>query len=129
MHSLLEKEHKQLIDLLDALDKCLSTGNSRNEVHKYMSEFVALATEEFKKEEELMEAYEYIETINHKKEHAELLKQLTVLKNKLDSGHTPFSKEYMQSLRSWLEEHLFGADKRLDKFLYQLDKKNSNKIS
>ena len=126
MHSLLEKEHQQLIDLLDALDKCISIGNSANKVHKYINEFVALAEEEFKKEEEIMETFEYTETIDHKKEHADLLEQLFTLKNKLDSGHTPFGKDYMQLLRSWLEDHLLDADNRLDKFLYQINA-NSNK--
>ena len=128
MHPLLEKEHQQLIDLLDALDKCISTGNSANQVRKYLSEFVALAEEHFKNEEEIMEAYKYPEIIDHKKEHADLLKQLFVLKNKLDYGHTPLGKDYMQLLRRWLEEHLFDADNRLENFLYQMNA-NSNKTS
>ena len=126
MHPLLEKEHQQLIDLLDALDKCISTGNSVNQVHKYLSEFIALVEEHFKNEEAIMETYKYTEIIDHKKEHADLLKQLFVLKNKLDNGHTPFGKDYMQLLRRWLEEHLFDADNRLEKFLYQINA-NSNK--
>lgn len=126
MHTLLEKEHQQLIDLLDALEKGISTGNSANKVREYLSEFVALAEEHFKNEEAIMETYKYTEIIDHKKEHADLLEQLFVLKNKLDSGHTPFGEDYMQLLRCWLEEHLFNADNRLDKFLYQINA-NSNK--
>jgi len=126
MHPLLEKDHQQLIGLLDALDKCISTGGSVNQVHKYLSDFVALAEEEFKNEEAIMETYKYTEIIDHKKEHADLLEQLFVLKNKLSSGHTPFGKDYMQLLRHWLNEHLFGADSRLDKFLNQINA-NSNK--
>jgi len=126
MHQLLENEHQQLIDLLDALDKCISTGNSVNQVYKHLSDFVALAEEHFKNEEEIMEAYKYPEIINHKKEHADLLEQLFILKNKLDNGHTPFGKDYMQLLRRWLEVHLFAADNRLEEFLYQVNA-NSNK--
>ena len=126
MHPLLKKEHQQLIDLLDALDKCISTGNSVNKAHKYLSEFVTLAEEHFKNQEAIMETYKYKETIDHKKEHADLLEQLFVLKNNFDSGHTPFGKDYMQLLRGWLEGHLFDADNRLDKFLYQINE-NSNK--
>ncbi|MBE9526395.1 MAG: hemerythrin family protein, partial [Proteobacteria bacterium] len=70
MHPLIEKEHQQLIDLLDALDKCISTGNSANQVHKYLSDFVALAEEHFRNEEAIMETYKYTEIIDHKKEHA-----------------------------------------------------------
>jgi len=121
MHQLLEKEHQQLIDLLDALDKCISTGNSANQVRKYLSEFVALAEEHFKNEEAIMETYKYTGIIDHKKEHADLLKQLFVLKNKLDNGYTPFGKDYMQLLRRWFEEHLFDADNRLENFLYQIN--------
>ena len=126
MHPLLEKDHQQLINLLDALDKCISTGNSVNKVHKYLSDFVVLAEKEFKNEEAIMETYKYTEILDHKKEHADLLEQLFILKNKLGSGQTPFGKDYMQLLRSWLNVHLFGADSRLDKFLNQINV-NSNK--
>jgi len=128
MHSLLEKEHQQLIDLLDALDQCISTGNSANRASKYLSDFVALAEEHFKNEEAIMETYKYPEIIDHKKEHADLLDELSVLKNKLDSGHTPFGEDYMQLLRRWLEVHLFDADERLDEFLYQVNA-DSNKTN
>ena len=126
MHPLLEKEDQQLIDLLDAIDKCMSDGGSANQVYNYLSDFIVLAKEHFKNEEIIMEHYKYPDIIDHKKEHADLMEQLYVLKNKFDSGHTPFGKEYMQLLRHWLEEHLFDADNRLDKFLYQINE-NSNK--
>ena len=126
MHQLLEKEHQQLIDLLDALDKCISEGDSVNQAYKYLSDFVVLAEEHFKNEERIMKAYNYPEFIHHEKEHADLMEQLFVLKNKLGHGHTPFGKDYMQLLRNWLEVHLFDADDRLEKFLYRVDA-NSNK--
>jgi hemerythrin len=124
MHPLLEKEHQQLIDLLDALDNCITKGGSVNQAYKYLSDFVALAEEHFKNEEEIMEAYKFPEIINHKKEHADLLEQLFILKSKLGHGHTHFGTEYMQYLRNWLEVHLFDADDRLEKFLYQVNSKN-----
>jgi hemerythrin-like metal-binding protein len=126
MHPLLEKEHQQLIDFLDALDKCISKGNSVNQAYKHLSDFVALAEEHFKNEEAIMEAYKYPEIIDHKKEHADLLEKLFILKSKLGHGHTPFGKDYMQTLRNWLEVHLFDADDRLEKFLHRADA-NSNK--
>ena len=128
MHPLLEKEHQQFFDLLDALDQCISKGNSANQVHKYLGDFVALAEVHFKNEEAVMETYKYTEVIEHKKEHADLLEQLFILKSKLDSGQTPFGKDYMHLLRNWFERHLFDADNRLDKFLYQVNT-NSNKTA
>ena len=127
MHPLLEKEHQQLIDLLDALDNCISKGGSVNQAYKHLSDFVALAEEHFKNEEEIMEAYKFPEIIHHKKEHADLLEQLLILKSKLGPGRTPFGTDYMQLLRNWLEVHLFDADDRLEKFLYQVNS-NSNKM-
>jgi len=124
MHPLLEKDHQQLINFLDAMDDCMSAGNSVNQVHKYLSEFIALVEEEFKNEEIIMETYKYTDIISHKKEHVDLFKQLSGLKNKLDNGHTPFGRDYVQLLRRWLENHLFDADSRLDKFLYQVNENN-----
>jgi hemerythrin len=128
MHPLLEKEHQQLLDLLDALDKCVSKGDSMNEAYKYLSNFIVLAEDHFKNEEAVMEAYKYTDIINHKNEHARLLEQLFVLKTKLGDGHTPFGKGYMQLLRNWLEDHLFGVDKSLEEFLYQVNA-DSNKVN
>jgi len=126
MHPLLEKEHQQLIDLLDALDKCISEGNSVNQAYKHLSDFVILAEEHFRNEEKIMKAYNYPEFIHHEKEHTDLMEQLFVLKNKLGHGHTPFGKDYMKLLRNWLEVHLFDADDRLEEFLHRVDA-NSNK--
>ena len=128
MHPLLEKEHQQLIDLLDALDNCISKGGSANQAYDYLCDFVALAEEHFKNEEEIMEVYKFPEIIDHKKEHADLLEQLFTLKSKLGHGHTPFGMDYMQLLRNWLNVHLFDADDRLEKFLYQVNS-NSNKTN
>ena len=75
-----------------------------------------------------METCKYPEITDHKKEHADLLEQLFILKNKLDNGHTPFGKDYMQLLRRWLEVHLCDADNRLENFLYQVNT-NSNKTN
>jgi len=126
MHPLLEKEHQQLINLLEALDKCVSKGQSQNQAYKHLDDFVTLAEEHFKNEEEIMEAYKFPDIIDHKKEHADLLEQLFTLKSKLGHGHTPFGTDYMQLLRNWLEVHLFDADDKLEKFLYQVNL-NSNK--
>ena len=128
MHPLLEKEHQQLIDLIDALDKCVLKGNSTHQVTKYLDAVVTLAEDEFKNEERIMDAYEYPEIIDHKKEHVRLLEQLRSIHSKLSKGHTPFGKDYMQCLRNWLEAHLLDADNRLEKFLYQINA-DSNKTN
>ena len=121
MHPLLDKEDQQLIDLLDAIDKCISDGGSANQVYNYFSEFVVLANEHFKNEEIIMEEYKYPDIIKHKKEHADLQEQLLILQSKLDQGRTPFGKEYMKMLRKWLGEHLIGNDKKLSDFLYEVN--------
>jgi len=126
MHPLLEKDHQQLIDLIDALDKCVLKGDSMHQVTKYLDAFVALAEDEFKNEERVMEVYKYPEIIVHKKEHVRMLEQLRSVHGKLSKGFTPFGKDYMQYLRNWLEAHLLDADNRLEKFLYQINA-DSNK--
>jgi len=119
MHTLLEKEHQQLIDLLDALDESISKGGSASQAYKHLDDFVALTEAHFRNEEVIMKTYSYPEISVHKKEHADLLEELYVLKDKLGHGHTPFGQDYMQLLREWLDVHLFGPDSRLDKFLDQ----------
>ena len=121
MHPLLEKEHQQLIDLLDALDTCVLKGKSMNQVVKHLDDFVTLSEDHFKNEEKIMEAYKYPEIIDHKNEHAQLLEQLRSLRSQLSKGQTPFGKDYMKLLRYWLEAHLLDTDNRLEEFLYQIN--------
>lgn len=121
MHPLLEKDHQQLIDLIDALDKCVLRGDSTHQVNKYLDAFVTLAEDEFKNEERIMEVYKYPEIIDHKKEHVRMLEQLRSVHSKLSKGFTPFGQDYMQYLRNWLETHLLDADNRLEEFLYQIN--------
>jgi hemerythrin len=121
MHPLLEKEHQKLIDLIDTLDKCVLNGNSMHEVTKHLDAFVKSAEDEFQNEERIMEAYQYPEIIDHKKEHVRLLEQLHSVHIKLSKGHTPFGKDYMRWLRNWMETHLLDTDKRLEEFLYKIN--------
>ena len=123
MHPLLEEEHQQLIDLIEALDKCVSQGQSKNHVYNYLDEFVTLAEEHFRNEEEAMEVYQYPEIVHHKNEHINLLEHLHNLRGKLHDGLTPFGTEYMKLLRSWLEDHLLDTDNKLERFLYQVNVK------
>jgi hemerythrin len=125
MHPLLEKDHQQLIDLLEALDKCVSKGQSKNQAYKYLDDFVTLAEEHFKNEEEIMETYKYPEIVDHKNEHTSLLEQLYSLRSKLRGGHTPFGTPYMNLLRNWLEDHLLDTDNKLEEFLYQVNANNN----
>jgi hemerythrin len=127
MHPLLEKEHQQLIDLLDALDKDIWKGGSVNQVVKHLDDFVASAREHFKNEEKIMEAYKYADIIDHKKEHARLLEQLYTLQSQLSKGQTPFGKDYMQLLRNWLEVHLLDTDSRLEEYLSQINTDSDKK--
>ena len=121
MHPLLEKDHQQLIDLLEVLDNCVTDGQAKNQVHKYLEDFATLAKEHFKNEERIMETYKYTDFINHKNEHTSLLEQLYSLKSKLRAGHTPFGSEYMKLLRNWLENHLLDTDNKLEEFLYEVN--------
>ena len=74
-----------------------------------------------------MKTYNYPEINNHKKEHVDLMEQLYVLKNKTGHGHTPFDKDYMQLLRTWLKVHLFDADDNLEEFLHQVYADSDNR--
>lgn len=121
MHPLLEKDHQKLIDLIEVLDNCVKKGNSVSQVDHYLDAFVKLAQDEFKNEEKLMKAYHYPDFVEHQKEHTHLLEQLRSMHSQLNQGHTPFGKEYMEWLRSWLETHLLDADNQLDKFLFKIN--------
>ena len=119
MHPLkaIDKEHKQLTDLLDNMYKNMSNGCSRDLMYKNLADFVILSEIHFKNEEKLMEFYQYPHILAHKKEHSDLLEQLYTMKSQLENGQTPFGKDCLIWLKNWLEQHISGEDKILEEYL------------
>jgi hemerythrin-like metal-binding protein len=113
----IDDQHKKLIDILNNLFDSMKVGKAKDIMGKVLYELVDYTIYHFKTEEDLFRKYGYPELNRHKKEHDELTKQATELKNSFDKGETIITVEVMNFLKDWLNNHIIGTDKKYGPFL------------
>ncbi len=113
----IDEQHKKLVNMINALNDALAAGEGKEMLGKIFNGLAAYTTKHFQFEEDLFAKYNYPETAAHKKEHADLLKQVGDLKAKMDAGNFMISMELMAFLKSWLTNHIQGTDKKYVAFL------------
>ena len=105
-----DKEHKQLIMLINNLNHSLSVGATQKTMSDILVNLVKYTVIHFTHEEEYMSLYDYPDMAAHKKEHEELKRQVVEFKERLDSGKGAFSLELLIFLRDWLTSHILSSD-------------------
>ena len=117
-HAEIDSQHKQLVRKIDALLEAMHAGKGKEEVAKtlaFLEEYVVL---HFGTEEKLMTSSHYPGAVPHKRQHAELIRDLGGWKKRLDGGATlAVTIELKNALASWLRDHILGSDRALGKFL------------
>jgi len=111
--SLIDGDHRKLIDFVDAFFQCMQNGEGNRRVSRAMNELIAFTGEHFAREEAEMQRIQYVAAIAHRVEHAKLLKQLVELREMLDSGggiNVPAVTSY---LSEWLHDHILTTDMKL----------------
>jgi hemerythrin-like metal-binding protein len=78
---------------------------------------VEYACEHFALEEALMAQARYPELVRHKAEHDKLTAEVAKLMQDVESGKTVLSMKLLQFLRSWLQDHIMGCDKKYVSYL------------
>ncbi|NPA36709.1 MAG: hemerythrin family protein [Chlorobi bacterium] len=71
----------------------------------------------FNTEETLLREYGYPDLEKHKLEHKMFVSKVEEFENRFNSGKLVLSLEITGFLKSWLKDHIQGADKDYSKFL------------
>ncbi len=118
-HSIIDSQHKELINRVNMLLRAMSVGKGRSELDntvKFIEEYVA---EHFSTEEKLMDAYGYKDSPSHKAEHKKLVDDFTAQKEKFSTEGTN-SLEVIKTynrLTEWVKNHIMTTDMKLAEFL------------
>ena len=80
-------------------------------VGKVLDDLVRYTKFHFAREEEFFAKTGY-PAVEHKKEHAELVKQAEALQSRYKSGEVALSIEALDFLKDWLTIHIQGTDKK-----------------
>ena len=111
----IDDQHKVLIELINRLHQASAGKSDKAVLRKILGDLVDYTVEHFKFEEDFMTQSEYPGYEQHKAAHVALVGQVTDLVAAFDAGKAKLGGEVFQFLRSWLNGHIRGTDRRYSK--------------
>ncbi len=113
-----DRQHKRLIDLINQLYREMKKGSRNNSVaSKVMDELIDYTKVHFSDEEKLQEKADYPDRDKHHDIHEDLVNQVLLWKNRVDSGKSMIVTDLMDFLKGWLVNHILGTDKKYVPYL------------
>ncbi len=105
-----DQQHQKLIDLINRLHAAMLKGRSRDEAPAILNDLADYTVMHFKHEEDIFDRIGYADSVAHKKQHADLVAQVADLQDDAKAGKLAVGMETMEFLKSWLTDHIQGAD-------------------
>lgn len=115
--SIIDLQHKKLIDLINKLYSAFLEGQANNILSSIIDELADYTIYHFKEEEDFFERINYYRKDIHKKQHADFVQTVLDFKTKLSKHDVGLSYEIMNFLRDWLQKHILEADKKYVPYL------------
>lgn len=112
----LDNQHKELIELINKLQRRIIKGGGKEEIGKVIESIYEHKSNHFAEEERLMLDHNYPQYEQHAKEHGEMLDKLSKLKEDLAAGNNMATVELTGFLSDWLVNHISGMDLKYGKF-------------
>ena len=110
-----DHEHRELIELINALYESLSKTHSEIAVADFLGELYARISAHFALEEKIMRDSGYDEYEDHKADHERLLDGIRDLMDDYEDGVYVDVERFGKNLDEWFTEHFRTRDARLHK--------------
>jgi hemerythrin len=111
-----DNQHKQLISIINELQKADEEGKSNEAIEEIIEELVAYTIYHFKHEEAYFKRHNYTESKEHKAEHEQFINEINQFKQRYKSGKMYLSEDVLKYLKSWLMRHILGSDQKYGAF-------------
>jgi len=114
----IDNDHKDLVNTVNALHEAISNGGTRGRIGHIISNLAKYVDEHFTREEALMETYDYPDTARHKRIHRHLTR--TVYAIRIIFTRKPKNIDpvkLLSFLRDWLVHHILEEDMKYAPFL------------
>jgi len=108
----LDAEHRQWIVLLNDFYMGLKNNSPSGMVHEHIHRLIDYTKFHFANEEKYMKVLRYPDFDGHKEKHELYLDKLTEYDEKLKAGKLVLTLDVTNYLKSWLVNHIKGADKQ-----------------
>jgi len=112
-----DQDHKILFDLVNQFEIAESTGKSTDHIKAVLDTLVDYTKTHFKREEDMMEKYGYIDTVTHRQAHKRLAEQVISFCDLYESGDTSISNDLVAFMNNWLQIHILDEDMDYKDFL------------
>lgn len=107
----LDDQHKSMVDYINQIEKARTEGDDRTTVVKILNGLVLYTKDHFALEETYFKMFDYAKIDVHIQEHLSLIEQVEKLVYHFEIGKPPGLTEMMDFLKTWLIDHILGADK------------------
>jgi len=115
----IDHDHKKLINLLNKFSTAYDFAMCEEFEREALNDLVNYTVYHFKKEEELLEKYNYPDFDAHKKQHQAMINKVNgFVELYNEKGHNALN-EISEFLSNWLINHINGTDKEYTEHLHQ----------
>lgn len=115
--TLINDQHKQLIDIINDLHSAMKSGQSKNVLDDILKRLLEYTKYHFSAEEKLMDQYSYPAAMAHKKKHTDLTEDVVKMIKKNEAGGPAQSVMVLSFLKDWLSDHILQTDKAFGTYL------------
>ncbi|MBF0182161.1 MAG: bacteriohemerythrin [Magnetococcales bacterium] len=105
-----DREHKVLVDMINALQLAMKEGRGTDVIGKILDGLVDYTRTHFAHEEEAMARTDYPAIVEHKAKHVRLVATLQDLVRQFREGRFSVGIDLLGIAKVWLVEHILGTD-------------------
>jgi methyl-accepting chemotaxis protein len=109
--SLMDKQHRRLLDLINQLFVCMKDGGDRMMVGQVVDELVDYTVTHFRAEEDLMRKHKFPGYEAHCHIHKSFIDKVSTFVGKLKSGERMAPADVYKFLKDWLVNHIEKEDR------------------
>jgi len=113
----IDLQHQKLIALINQLHDGMKAGKGKEITGKILSDLADYTKFHFGYEEKFFDQTKYPDTMVHKRQHSDLVKQVVDYISKFQQGEVILTMELMNFLKDWLMNHIVATDKKYTSFL------------
>jgi len=113
-----DHEHRELIDLINALHGQLASDARAETISEFLGEVFARISAHFALEETIMRKHSYDQYEDHKTDHEKLLDDIRDIMDDFEAGkYLAYDEALAAAVHDWFVDHFKTRDARLHKLL------------
>lgn len=114
----IDNDHKDLVNTVNALHDAIASGGARDEIGRIIGTLAQYVDEHFSREEGLLEANDYPDLAGHKRIHRHLTRQVYAIRTIFAAKPKEIDPaKLLRFLRDWLVHHILEEDRKYVPYL------------